>query len=494
MNAQIMAAPFAEEIGEARAAQAPWGTASVAERLRVVHRAQDLLYRHQDRLTAAVQQDLGRDPAETLSGEIFGVAEACRFLRRRAKGLLRARRVSSWDRPVWLMGQTDWIARRPRGVVAIIGTWNFPIYLNAVQILQALTAGNAVVWKPSEVAPATAKAVADWLGDCGLPEGLFQQLPLDREAGKLLSDAEIDYLIFTGHANTGRLLAAHLGRRLIPSTLELSGCDAMFVLEDANVKMAAQAAWFSTTMNSSQTCIAARRCFVHRRLYEPFLEELKKLSAQARPLRLATPGQISTAEDLIDDALASGARLLNERPAEVPQGTFMPTILIDVNPSMGVCRRDTFAPLLAVLPFDDQETAVKQSKECDYDLGASVFTSSRDRGQRLAEHLGAGMVTLNDLVVPTAHPATPFGGRRASGWGSTQGAEGLLELTVPQVVSWKSGTFRPHYLPAGSSKVTSLPFFQAIYQWQYAPSFPERLSGFFRLIGTLLTKQAPAKK
>lgn len=488
MSVQIGVPPFHAETERCRAAQAKWAATPLADRLAVIRRLRDRLFERRMELCEAVRVDLGRALEETLSGEVFGVAEACSFLCRRAHAVLRPKRIPQGDRPLWLFGQKDTVYRRPRGVVGIIGTWNYPIFLNGVQILQALAAGNGVLWKPSEVAPKTAEALAEWLRSANLPDGLFTCLPCDRESGRLLSDADVDHIVFTGHANTGRSLAAHLGRRLISSTLELSGCDAMFVLEDADLDLAARAAWFGCTVNAGQTCIAVRRAFVPRSLCPAFLERLEPLAKAAKPVKLMTPGQASTADELIDDAVGSGARLLADRPANSDVARFLPAVLADVKPDMAVCRRDSFAPLMAVLPYDDLEQAVNESCRCDYDLGVSVFTREPRRAAALAERFGAGMCTVNDVIVPTAHPATPFGGRKASGWGSTQGAEGLLEMTLPQVLSVRSGRFRPHYAPPGSTKMNSLAFFDAMSQWQYAPSFSQRAKGFFRLLGVLLTK------
>src|SRR5262249_30069935 len=145
----------------------------------------------------------------------------------------------------------------------IIGTWNYPVLLNGVQIVQALTAGNGVLWKPSEVAPASAAALGGLFKQAGFPEGVLHVLPATREGGRALAEAEIDHVVFTGAEPTGRQLAAALGRRLVTSTLELSGCDAMFVLDDADVSMAVRAAWWGATLNRGQTCLAVRRAFVH---------------------------------------------------------------------------------------------------------------------------------------------------------------------------------------------------------------------------------------
>ena len=488
MSAQVAPAPFHRETERCRIAQLDWASRSLSDRLICIRGALSALATHRQAMADAVEKDLGRLPVETLPGEIFGLAEACVYLLRRAANILRTRKAPRADRPIWLFRQTDYVVRRPRGVIGIIGTWNFPLFLNGVQIVQALAAGNGVIWKPSEVAPKSAEALAAWLRAARFPDDLFIQLPSDREVGRLLSDADVDHVVFTGHVSTGRLLAAHLGRRLISSTLELSGCDAQFVLDDADVEMAAKAAWFGCTVNSGQTCIAVRRAFVPRSRYDEFLSYLTPLAKAAQPQHLMTRGQIQTAEELVGEAVASGARLLARRPLSENTDLFTPAIIADVEPEMAICQRDSFAPILAVLPYDDLKEALETSRRCEYELGVSVFTRRPRRAVALAERLGAGMCTVNDVIVPTAHPATPFGGRGASGWGSTQGAEGLLEMTVPQVISIRGGSFRPHYEPAGSTKTSSLPFFEAMYQWQYAPNFGQRLKGLLKLIGVLLRK------
>lgn len=476
--------PFQVLTERSRQAQQEWSTTPISQRLRHVRRLRDLLLHEYSKLCEAVEKDLGRDPGQTLPGEIFGIAAAAKYLEKRAARILRPRRVG--DTPIWLFGQKNVVHRRPRGLVGIIGTWNYPLYLNAVQILQALTAGNAVLWKPSEVAPYSAEALDNWLQQGNWPEGLYVRLPATREAGQQLVEADIDHIVFTGHAATGRKLAARLGERLISSTLELSGCDAQLVLDDADVELAARAAWFGCTLNSGQTCIAVRRAFVPRQLYSGFLQVLEPLAAAASPMPLATAGQVKRAEELIADALAKGARRLGlEEPASAGDA-FRPVVLADVSPEMAVCQQDSFAPIIAVLPYENLDEAVAASKRCDYELGVSVFTRDPQRAVRLAERLGGGMCTINDVIAPTAHPATPFGGRRASGWGSTQGEEGLLELTVPQVVTVAPGKFRPHYLPVGSSPLVSPRFFEALYRMAYAPRWTQRMGGFFGVVGSAL--------
>jgi aldehyde dehydrogenase (NAD+) len=162
----------------------------------------------------------------------------------------------------------------------------------------------------------------------------------------------------------------------------------------------------------------------------------------------------------------------------------VPAVVADARPDMALCQEASFAPIMAVLPFDDPEEAVRVDAACPYHLGASVFTGRPARVAELAG-LAGGIVTVNDVVAPTGHPATPFGGTGASGWGVTQGAEGLLEMTVPQVISTRSGRFRPHYdLAPGRGTAEQLAgqeeLVRGMLQVGHAPGLGQRLGGLWR--------------
>lgn len=487
---EVAASPLAEVVRRCRREQEAWASLPIRERLRPVRELRHLLVRDHEKLCRAVADDIGKPAEETLAGEVLPVAAVCKYLLRAAARILRPQRVGGRYRPLWLMGQKDVIHRRPRGLIGIIGTWNYPVFLNGTQLLHALTAGNGVVWKPSEVAPASAAVLRELFREAGYATDLIQVLPATREAGRDLAEADVDHVVFTGSSATGRKLAETLGRRLVPSTLELSGCDALFVLDDADVGLAARAAWFGATVNRGQTCLAARRAFVHRGVYPAFVEALRPLAATGRPVRLALESQVRQAERLVEDALAAGARVLETPPCNpaAADDECTPAVVLDAGPDMAVCREASFAPLLAVVPYDDLEDAVRMNDRCSYRLGASVFTAKPRRAVRLAEQVRAGMVTVNDVVVPTAHPATPFGGVGESGWGVTQGEAGLLEMTVPQVVSVRAGTFRPHYDQAIGKMPISQESLLGMLEMSHGRGVGARWRGFVRFLRGLRKK------
>jgi acyl-CoA reductase-like NAD-dependent aldehyde dehydrogenase len=494
---------FAAELAAARAAQPAWARLPVRGRLRPARALRRLLVARADDLCAAVGADIARPATEVVATELLPTAAALKFLEREAARVLAPRGVPGRLRPTWLLGCRDAVHRRPWGVVGVIGTWNYPVFLNAGQVAQALVAGNAVLWKPSENAPRTADLTHALFLEAGFPRDLFHKLPATREAGPQLADAGVDHVVFTGSDAVGRKLAARLGERLVPSTLELSGCDAMFVLADADVRLAARAAWFGVTLNRGQTCIAVRRVFVQRAVAAAFADEVRKLAAGAGPVELVTDGQRAVAERLIADAVSRGATVLanpererrgeaanpeRERRGEAatPSLTLrvrlQPTFLLDTPADAAVCREACFAPVAAVVPFDAVDDAVSLAAGSPFGLGASVFTADADAARELAARIPAGSVTVNDVLAPTAHPATPFGGRGASGWGVTQGAEGLLAMTVPQVVTVRKGRFRPHLDEAADPDPATGELLRGLLRWTHGAGVREKLGGLWQMV------------
>jgi acyl-CoA reductase-like NAD-dependent aldehyde dehydrogenase len=473
-----MTLPFADETARCRVAQADWFHRPVRDRLRLVRELRHLLVEEADTLTAAVEADVGRPPGEVVATDLLPTAAACKYLLTDAERILRPKKVGR--RPLWLYDCRDVVHRRPHGVAGVIGTWNYPVFLNAVPVLHALVAGNGVLWKPSELAPRTADVLHGLFRRAGVPDGLLRLLPATRDAGPQLADADIDFLHFTGSDAVGAKLAARLGERLVPSVLELSGVDAVFVLPDADVRLAARAAWYGATLNAGQTCMASRRAFVHRDVVERFAAELRPLVEMAAPVRLVMPGQAEQARRLQKDAEGRGLQAARGLAAGGAGTT--PAVVFDATPDLALCREAAFAPLLAVLTFADTDQAVAMDRACPFGLTAAVFTADPRAAGGLAARLRVGAVVVNDVIVPTAHPATPFGGRGRSGWGVTQGEEGLLAMTAPQVVTRRLGTFRPH-IDSHLAGDTSGDVARGVLRMSHGRGLAERWRGLRQMLG-----------
>ena len=469
-----------EALSQCREKQRAWRRLSMRERLKPVRAFRRLLVDHCDDLCSAVQADIDKPAQETIAGELLPLADACQFLEKKAAKVLSPK--STGFPPLWMFGQSDVVHRRPRGVIGIIGTWNYPLMLNGVQILQALTAGNGVLWKPSEVAPHSAKILWDLLERASYPTELMICLEATREAGPAVTEAEIDHLVFTGAAATGRIIARRLGERLISSTLELSGCDAAVVFEDANLELTASAIRFGCTLNRGQTCIAVRRVFAHESILSSLEQALRSRFEHAPKMRLALASQVEQAQDPVESAIEQGAEPLLDRDAFPDTESMFPVVLTKAKPEMRICREASFAPITVLIPFTDTEEVVRMDEQCPYALGASIFTSSPKKAKELGSQLRVGSVSINDVIAPTANAKTPFGGEGDSGWGVTQGSEGLLEMTVPQVIAHKRGTFRPHYDMTSTNAGDQETMVRGLLEMSHGSSFGRRWKGFWKMI------------
>jgi acyl-CoA reductase-like NAD-dependent aldehyde dehydrogenase len=358
-----------------RAAQAEWAARPLRDRLRIVRAVRHGIAARSAGLVRAAGRGTARPEAEILSSEIVPLADACRFLERQAPRLLATRRLGAEGRPAWLAGVEAEVRREPLGLILVIAPSNYPLFLPGVQTLQALAAGNAVLWKPGQGGAAAAAGFAAILDEAGLPAGLLSILPEEPEAARRAIAAGVDKVLLTGSAATGREVLAGLAHHLVPAVAELSGEDPLFVLPGADLDRVARALRFGRTLNQGETCIAPRRLFAHRSL------------APALEARLA---------------------------------------VLALDPPIPVSLFSTLAEALA------------EAGRSPYALGASIF-GPEAAAVALAAGVRAGVVVINDLIVPTADPRLPFGGRGESGFGVTRGAEGLLELTALKVVAARRG-------------------------------------------------------
>jgi len=428
----------------ARAAQGSWASTPLPKRLAHLRELRRLIAEHASALSEASASARQRPAVESLTAEVLPLAEACRFLERDAESLLAPRRLGAQGLPLWLSGVRSEIRREPLGVVLIIGPGNYPLLLPGVQLIQALAAGNAVLLKPGVGGSSAARALIEIIHRAGLDSRLVALLPESTEAARAAIDAHPDKVVFTGSAVTGAKILAQLAPHLIPATMELSGCDAVIVRADADLDLAVKALKFGLTLNNGATCMAPKRVFVHRSIATELEGRLARTYSSGGSQReSAVPGAWGT---LLSEAISSGAHFI--AGGITPDGTVqLPVILAGVDPSARLLHEDVFAPILALVTVSDDTESVTHVSDCPYALGASIFTRDETAARAMAARLHAGVVTINDLILPTADARIPFGGRKRSGFGVTRGTEGLLELTTPKVVAVSRGRFRPAFEP-----------------------------------------------
>ena len=404
-----------------------------------------------DTLATLAREEISKPEWELMAAEVMPLVAACRWHHRRAGRVLADRRLR--DRPWWLLGQRSRVVRVPFGRVGIIATWNYPVQLLGVQLVQAVVAGNRVVVKPSERVPRTQARLLELAASAGLDERELEVLSSDREAGAaLLQDPELDHVVFTGSTEVGRRVAEACATRLIPSTLELSGCDSVVVMPDGDPDLAAKVAWAALTMNHGQTCMAPRRVLVHDSIASRFAEALVPLAAGAQRRSLADAGAARRHHELVQDAVRHGARLATLVP-DPPEGDAVRAqVALDCPVDAEAFSAEHFGPLMVTHAWSTEQELIELHRRGGKQLATSVFTSAPERVGGLLSRLGGGMVTVNDAIVPFAHPGAPLAPVDQSGWGVSQGVEGLLSLTRPVVVS-RTGRLRvPVGEPDGNAK------------------------------------------
>ncbi len=466
----------------ARSAQPGWRAVAIPERLRMLRHFRGRLAVGAESLCRSVSLP-NRTPKDTIAAEILPLADACRFLERNAARILRSRRETNRNRPWWLGAVSTTTYREPRGIVLIVGPRNYPLFLPGVQTLQALAAGNAVLWKPAPGGSPIALRFAQLMEEAGLPADLLHVLPEAPEAARAAIRGGVDLVVLTGSSETGRLVLHQAADTLTPAVMELSGCDAVFVRDDADIGLAVQALMFGLRFNGSATCLAPRRVFVARKCYAALCRGLAD-SASALPLLVVDSRLRSRVIGLARAAIAGGARLLCG-DLEAENGPNMsPIILADARPEMELLQSDIFAPVLCLVPVDDDDQAVAAADKCPYALGAAVF-GKRDGAENLARRLNVGCVVVNDLIVPTADPRVPFAPRRRSGFGVTRGAEGLLEMTVVKSVVTRERGPRRHLDPAGPQ---DLRIVRSLLEMSHGPTLGGRIRAAFRFAASVVRR------
>lgn len=455
-----------------------WAQASVPERLRVLRRTRHRLAGMAEQMASEISRTLARSAADTMVAEVLPLLDACRYLEQNASAILRKRRLGRRGRPFWLSGVTSEVHRAPFGRVLVIGPSNYPLFLPGVQTLQALTAGNAVVWKPGLGGADVALCFAEAMRDAGLPEGLLQVTDESVEAAERSIAAGVGKVFFTGSARSGRTLLRQLAESAIPCVAELSGCDAVVVLPDADLGRVVKALAFGMRLNGSATCMAPRRVLLvganegrSLEFYDRLRHALELVPA------IALPGTVRhELDELLRDAELKGGTVV--LGGDVTAKVVRPVIVAGGTPEMELADADIFAPVLTIFDAATEEEAIQLQERCPMALTVSIFGGERS-ARELARRMTAGTVVINDVIVPTADPRVPFGGRNGSGFGVTRGAEGLLEMTAVKVVEVRRGRSTRHYEATGPIHGE---LFAGLIAAVHAGSWRDRLRGVKRMV------------
>ena len=419
-----------------------WSGLAIHERARLIHRFADAIEARMEDLYRLETLDNGRPITET-KAQISRLPEWYRY----NASLLLADR----DAVVPMSGEYhSYTSRFPLGVVAILASFNHPMMIASKSLAPALATGNTVVLKPSEQTSLTALLLSDIAAASGIPDGVLNVVPgLGPEAGATLTAHDlVKKVVFTGGTEPGRAIALAAAGRFAKTTLELGGKSPVLIFADTPIDVAARGAAFGGFIGAGQTCIAGSRLLVQRDIYEEFVYAL---AAIVETIRVGDPALATTqlgpvisarARDRIladiQAAVDQGARLVTgghrAKPPGFEDGFFVqPTVLADVRNEMDVARREIFGPVVAAIPFTDEDEAVAMANDSPFALGSAVWTRNIARAHRVASRLEMGMVWVNDHH--RLDPCSPWGGLKDSGIGREGGWESFHDFTQVRAIT-----------------------------------------------------------
>ena len=382
-----------------------------------------------DEIANIMTRENGKPLAESRA-EVNGTIDHLRWFAE------EARRAYGRVVPQQTPGKRHLVLKTPVGVVGAIAPWNFPLILSVRKVAPALAAGCTVILKPASATPLCNLLFAECVEAAGVPPGVFQVVlgQASQIAAEMLENPICRKISFTGSTPVGKRLIAGAATTCTKLSLELGGNAPVIVFADADLDLAVEGSLAAKFRNTGQSCIAANRIYVERSIYDRFLTAFADRLLQQR----IGPGleegvnigamidepALEGALAMIDDAVAKGARLICGGKRWGSQGTFLePTILADVPDGAGCLHEEIFAPIAAVVPFDDEEAVIAKANDTEYGLAAYAFTNNLQRAWRLAEAIEAGTIGINDGVPSTSN--CPFGGMKESGWGRELGIEGM---------------------------------------------------------------------
>ncbi|MGO9877068.1 MAG: aldehyde dehydrogenase family protein [Acidimicrobiia bacterium] len=421
------AGEIAQKTARARTAQPAWAARPYAERAATLGNFRTMLHNEVEEFAQLTTGEVGK-PIRQSRNEVRAVLERIDWNIDHVGEVVASRVVTNSD------ALQERITYEPVGVVAHISAWNYPYFVGLNSIVPALLAGNAVCYKPSEYATLTGLRLVDLMHRSGVPVDVVHAIVGAGPTGATLVDADIDMVCFTGSYATGRRVAAAAAERLLRVQLEMGGKDAAYVCDDVDAEGAALAIAEGAFYNGGQSCSATERVYVHEAIWSDFVAALVEVVSDYRvgdPTDdatdvgpLARAEQVELLESQVADAAQRGGNVLcGGARIERPGNWFAPTVVVDVPDDSALMRDETFGPVIGVARVRDDAEAAVRMDDTEFGLGAAVFTSDRDRAQRLLAGLDVGNAYWN--AADRSCVRLPWSGRRHSGLGTSMSESGV---------------------------------------------------------------------
>lgn len=430
-----------------------WAQLPLGDRARYMRRAAQAIIDDLDELATLLSREQGKPINEAYVMELLPTIDALHWIADSGETILADERVKQPQ--IFFKQKAAWFSYEPLGVVGVIAPWNYPWSIPFGEVAIALMSGNGVVLKPASLTPLIGERIQTIFERAGVPEGLVRTVHGGGAVGNALVESSAAKIFFTGSVDVGRRVGIACADRLKGCVLELGGKDPQIVLADANLSNAVSGCLWGGFANAGQTCSGIERVYVMREVADRFVAGVVD---GARSLRVGDPlafdteiGPMVSVEqyelvvDLVDDAVANGARLECGGPVEMPgmSGRFYaPAVLTGVTHEMRIMREEIFGPVVPIITVDSEEEAVALANDSEFGLGASVWSLDRDRAARIARRLDTGMVWLNDHMYSHGACQCAWGGAKHSGLGRSHSKFGFYECVNIKQMVWEPSRTR----------------------------------------------------
>jgi acyl-CoA reductase-like NAD-dependent aldehyde dehydrogenase len=440
-------------VDEVAEVQPFWAQLEPRDRARYLRRAAQVIIDDTDSIRDLIAREQGKPRNEAFVMEVLPTIDALHWIADAGPGILAEETIKAPQ--LFLKTKRASFSYEPLGVVGVIAPWNYPWSIPFGEVAIALMCGNGVVLKPASATCLIGERIREVFEKAGLPEGLVRTVHGGHQVGNALVESSAAKIFFTGSVEVGRSIGELCAQRLKGAVLELGGKDPMLVLADANLDHAVAGCLWGGFANAGQTCSGIERVYVVREVYDRFVECLVD---GARALRVGDPlewtteiGPMISEEqfqivcELVDDAVASGAKLECGGPVEVagsPGSYFAPAVLTGVTHEMRIMREEIFGPVVPVMAVSDDAEAVRMANDSEFGLGASVWTADRARGKRIAREIESGMVWINDHMYSHGACQCAWGGVKNSGLGRSHSKFGFYECVNIKQNVWEPSLTR----------------------------------------------------
>jgi len=425
-------------VASSRKAFKVWGQLLLDERILYLQKLVDVYTKRSDDVAEIQTKEVGK-PISQSRNDVKGDIERLKHMIEIAPKFLKPEIVDESDE------QINTVYFEPYGVIAAIAPWNYPVSNFFISTVQALLAGNTIVFKHSEECPLSSKIIDEMFKEAGFPEGVLTIIYGDGEVGKMLVDQNIDMIHFTGSTHVGEYLYELAGKKFIPAILEMGGSSPGIIFEDADLEKAVGSVCEERYKNCGQVCCALKRLLVHKDIYENVVEQVvEKVKGMTvgDPMNestfvgsLAAERQLILLEEQVKDAVDKGAHVLvgGHRPVGLEGAYYEPTVLSNISKDMRVYSEEVFGPVLTIVQFETEEEAIEIANDTVFGLSAFIYTEDPERADRVAKQLEAGNVSINGADYFSAN--SPLGGYKKSGMGSNDGKFGFYQVTQMKTVA-----------------------------------------------------------